>query len=202
MFKLIRLGLAAIIVLAIPVLVWARIGVGVGVGKIVADTSYKAGGVYQVTSLPVINTGDEAADYEATIEFQENVPQLRPDRAWFSFSPKTFHLEPGQMQAVKVIVTLPVKTAPGDYFCYLEGHPINKRAVSGTATIGVAAAAKLYFTITPANIFQGLYWRAITLFNRWLPWSWVILAMVVAAIIILVFRRFFTFEIGISTKKK
>ncbi len=201
MLKLSRLVLLFIVALIIPGSVLARIGVGVGVGKIVADTSFKAGGVYQVASLPVINTGDEAADYSTSIEFQEYVPQLRPERGWFEFSPETFHLEPGQVQNVKVILTLPVKTKPGDYFCYLEGHPVNKRVTNGNATIGVAAAAKLYFTITPANIFQGLYYRVVTIFNRYLPWSWVVLAVVVGAVLITVLRRFFTFEIGLSKKK-
>jgi len=192
--------LLAAVVLVVPA-AQARIGVGVGLGKVQIDQPFKAGGVYQLPALPVLNTGDEPAEYEVTVEFHENIPQLWPERDWFSFSPRTFHLEPGQIQSVKVTLTLPVKTRPGEYFNYLEGHPINKKVQSGGASIGVAAASKLYFSVSPANVWQGLYYRVATLFNRWLPWSWVVIGVVAAAVLISIFRRFFKFEFGLSRKK-
>jgi len=193
--------------LFLPVLALARIGVGVGIGKIVVDQPLKPGLIYILPSLPVLNTGDEPGEYGVSIEYhegQETNPQmgLKPQREWFSFEPATFHLEPGQVQQVQIKLTLPLKgVRPGNYFAYLEAHPIKKEA-AGQTTVGVAAAAKLYFTVKPANIFVGMYYRIASLFALYSPWSYVVLGVILAAILVLLFRQFFTFKIGISLKKK
>jgi len=202
-FTFLILGLAFFL----PVLVLARIGVGVGTGKIVVDQPLKPGLIYTLPSLVVLNTGDEPGEYGVSIEYhegQETNPEmgLKPAKEWLSFEPEKFHLEPGQAQQVKIKLSLPVKgVKPGQYFAYLEGHPV-KKDVAGQTTIGVAAAAKLYFRVAPANFFVGVYYRIASLFALYSPWSYVVLAIVVTAILIALFRRFFSFNIGISLKKK
>jgi len=190
--------LSLIISLAFPLVVLAGVGVGVNLGKIEIDEPLKPGGIYNFPSLGVINTGDEAGDYELEVTYHQDQPELRPAQEWFSFSPSSFHLEPGQSQSVAIKLTLPVKTKPGDYFAYLEAHPIIK-AGPGT-TIGVAAATKTYFSVMPANIWQAIIWRVSSFFTMYAPWTYVILAVVVAAIIIAIFKRFFAFQIGIRKK--
>lgn len=179
-------------------LVFAGIGVGVNLGKIEIDTPLKPGGIYNFPSIGVINTGDEPGEYELDATYHQDQPQLRPAREWFSFSPSSFHLEPGQSQNVAVKLNLPMKMKPGDYFCYLEAHPIIK-AGPGT-TIGVAAATKTYFSVIPANIWQAMYYKASSFLTIYAPWTYVVLAMVVAAIIISIFRKFFAFQLGIRRK--
>lgn len=187
--------LFAVLFLFVPIIVFGRIGVGVGLGKIQVDKPLKAGGIYDLPALPVLNTGDEPGEYGVSIEYHEGVPQIRPAREWFRFEPQSFHLEPGQVQNVKVILTLPTKVQPGDYFAYLEGHPV-KKSVAGQTSIGVAAAAKLYFTVAPANIFQGIYYRFISLYSRYHPWDTIVLAIIFAAILILLFRKRFKIQIA------
>ena len=176
----------------------ARIGVGVNLGKIEIDEPLKPGGIYNFPSIGVINTGDEPGDYEVAVTYHQDQPQLRPVQEWFSFSPSSFHLGPGQSQSVVIKLALPVKTKPGDYFAYLEAHPIIK-AVPGT-TIGVAAATKTYFSVIPANIWQAIYYKISSLMTIYAPWTYVVLAMVMAAILIVIFRKFFAFQIGIRKK--
>jgi hypothetical protein len=193
--------------LFLPVLVLARVGVGVGIGKIVVDQKLKPGLIYVLPSLPVLNTGDEPGDYGVSIEYhegQETNPQmgLKPKKEWFSFEPSQFHLEPGQAQQVQIKLTLPLKgVKPGNYFAYLEAHPIVKEK-AGQTRVGVAAAAKLYFTVAPANFLVGIYYRIASFFALYSPWSYVVLAIVVLAILIALFRRFFSVKIGISLRKK
>ena len=193
--------------LLLPILVLARIGVGVGIGKILVDQPLKPGLIYTLPSLPVLNTGDEAGEYGISIEYhegQETNPTmgLKPPKEWFSFEPASFHLEPGQVQQVQIKLTLPLKDVrPGNYFAYLEGHPV-KKEVTGQTSVGVAAAVKLYFKVAPANFFAGVYYRIISLFVLYSPWSYVCLAIVVVAILIGLFKKFFSFNIGISLKKK
>ena len=197
MKKLLKVSLLLIscLVLILPMVVFGRIGVGVGNGKIQIDKPLKAGGIYNLPPLPVLNTGDEPGEYGVSVEYQENVPQLRPAREWFHFEPQTFYLEPGQIQLVKITLTLPTKVQPGDYFAYLEGHPV-KKSVAGQTSIGVAAAAKLYFTVAPANIFQGIYYRVISLYSRYYPYDVIILAILFIVILISIFRKYFKFQIA------
>ncbi len=91
-----------------------------------------------------------------------------------------------------------MKMKPGDYFCYLEAHPIIK-AGPGT-TIGVAAATKTYFSVSPANIWQAMYYKTVSFFTIYAPWTYVVLAMVITAIIIVIFRKYFAFQVGIRRK--
>jgi len=174
----------------LPIAALARIGVGVGSGKIQIDKPLEAGGVYDLPALPVLNTGDEPGDYGVSVEYLEGVSQIRPAREWFNFEPQLFHLDPGKVQLVKVTLTLPAKTQPGDYFAYLEGHPI-KKSVTGQTSIGVAAAAKLYFTVAPSNIFQAIYYRVISLYSRYQPWDTIIFVILLIAVMIgLILKKF------------
>jgi hypothetical protein len=189
-----------LVVVFFPAGILARVGVGVNTGKIQVEKPLKAGVVYDLPFFTVLNTGDEPSDYEIGIEYYETQPQLKPPRAWFRFAPPTFPLDPGKGGKVAVQLVLPLKAQPGDYFAFLEARPIQKDLAGGGARIGVAAAAKLYFTVSPANIFQAIYYRISFLFGKYSPWSWVVLVIVIGAIIIALFRKFFKFQIGISKK--
>ena len=179
-------------------MVFASVGVGVNLGKIKIDEPLKPGGIYNFPSIGVINTGDEPGEYELEITYHQDQPESRPPQEWFSFNPQQFHLEPGASQSVAVKLTLPVKTKPGDYFAYLEAHPIIK-AGPGT-TIGVAAATKTYFTVVPANLWQAMIWRVSSFFATYAPWTYVVIAIVMGAIIITIIRKFFAFQVGIRRK--
>ena len=184
--------------LTLPFLAFAGVGVGVNLGKIEIDEPLRPGGIYNFPSIGVINTGDEPGEYEFAVTYHQDQPEQRPAEGWFVFSPSSFHLEPGQSQGVAVKLALPVKMKPGDYFAYLEAHPVIT-AGPGT-TIGIAAATKTYFTVEPANIWQAILWRVSTFFAVYAPWTYVVLAIVAGAVIITVFRRFFAFQIGIRRK--
>lgn len=185
-----------IAVLVLPLIVSARIGVGVGTGKIKIDEPLKPGNISVLPSITVFNTGDEPADYEVKISYLSSQPQLRPDEEWFSFNPSSFSLEPGQSQSVAIRLTLPVKAKPGDYLAYLEARPVVKPG-SGT-TLNVAAATKFYFTVVPANIWYAAFYRISYFFGTYAPWSWLILAIIFGAIILVFFRKFFVFQVGVK----
>ncbi len=183
--------------LFIPKLVSARIGVGIGSGKIKVETKLKPGIMYELPPLTVINTGDEASDYEVSVTYHQNQPEMAPAEEWFKFSPRRFNLEPGEAQVVAIRVDLPIKTIPGNYFAYLEGHPI-KSSQAGATTIGVAAAAKLYFTVLPANFITGVYYRAVSLWKMYQPWTNIIAAILSFFLIVFIFTRFFKINISLN----
>lgn len=191
--------MAILIALSIPVVALGRIGVGVGIGKIEIDKELNPGGIYDLPAMPVLNTGDEPGEYEVSVEYHEGVRELRPAREWFQFSPRTFHLEPGQARIVNVMLRLPPSAKPGPYFAYLEGHPA-KKSVSGQTSIGVAAAAKLYFTVASANLLQAMYYRTASIYASSQPWGGVLLAVFLGAIILVIIKRYLKIHIGISRK--
>ncbi|MFA5128106.1 MAG: hypothetical protein WC457_03860 [Patescibacteria group bacterium] len=197
--------IAAIVggILLLPIAAMASVGVGVGTGKIEVPEAMKAGLIYDLPSFAVINTGDEASEYGVSVEYNTTQPQKMPPREWLSFQPSTFYLEPGKAQLVQVRLTLPLKGAePGEYFAYLEGHPAKKASVAGETSVGVAAATKLYFSVAPANFFVGVYYRLTSLYKLYYPWSLVLLGAIAFVIVVLLIRKFFSFNIGISVKKK
>ncbi len=188
------------LLISVPQNAHATVGVGVGSGKIVLNEKLKPGGIYELPILPVLNTGDEPAEYGISIEYNEVQPQLKPNGEWFTFTPATFHLEPGKSQVVTVSLSVPLKTVPGDYFAYVEAHPI-KSDVAGVSSIGIAAASKLYFTVAPANFFEGIYYRALALTTKYAPWTYIGLGLIALILLVMLFKKFFHFKLAIGVKK-
>lgn len=185
----------ALVLLVLPFIVFAAVGVGVGTGKIELDEPLKPGLTYTIPPLTVINKGDEASDYTVSVEYRTVAPELKPAREWFNFEPAQFYLEPDQSQIVRIELKLPVKgVEPGDYFAFLQAQPV-KSDEPGMATIGVAAAAKLYFKVEPANIFQAIYYKLASWYGRYHPWNTIVLAIVFTAILIVIFKKKFKIQI-------
>jgi len=191
--------LLIIIGLLVALPLQAKIGVGVGLGKIQIDEPLKPGGIYKFPSVPVLNTGDEAGDYEMEVTFQHEQPELKPEADWFSFSPKTFHLEAGQSQTVAVSLVLPAKVSPGNYFAYLEAHPVQK---AEGVTIGIAAATKTYFTVQAGTVLGAFTERIKSFFTTYSPASFIILGVIVLIILIIIFRKYFALRFKIERKNK
>lgn len=179
----------------------ARIGVGVGTGKIQVEEVLKGGMSYQLPPLTVLNTGDESSDYEATVTYHQDQPELIPPEKWFDFSPSEFYLEPGEAQVVEIKLSLPIKATPGDHFAYLEGHPV-KKSQAGETSIGVAAAAKLYFTISPANFWQGIYYKIASFWKDNLPWTNLLAILLAVLVMGTLFRKFFKIQLEVKKKEQ
>ena len=173
----------------------AKVGVGMGAGEIRVDEPVKLGGIYELPSVRIFNTGDEVTTYGMGIAFHQDHHELRPAKGWFSFSPTTFTINPGESQEVRIVMTAPLTGKPGDYFAFIEGGPVPTNA-PGTS-IGVAVATKLYFTLIPANIFQAISFRISSFFEIYSPWSWGGLGLVVLIALVVIFRRFFSFNIAV-----
>lgn len=184
-----------------PTFTYAKIGVGVGTGKIQVEEKLKPGVIYHLPPLTILNTGDEASDYEALISYHEKQPQLMPPLSWFVFSPQKFHLSPGKVQVVDIKLNLPINAKPGDYFVYLEGQPVQK-VKSGETTIGIAAAAKLYFTIVPANILQGIYYKIVSFWQVYSPWPQRVFFGLLTILLIFLFKKFFNIQINLKKSKE
>lgn len=184
-----------------PTVVSARIGVGVGTGKIVVEDQLKPGIIYQLPLLTVLNTGDEPTTYGLSIEYHEDQPERRPSQEWFVFSPSGFSLDPGGVQQVEVTLNLPVRAAPGDYFAYLEAHP-RKSSDSGTTNINIAAAAKLSFTVVPANVLSAMYYRGVSFWQVYAPWPRRAAIGILAVITVFIVRRYLNIDVSLRNRER
>lgn len=186
--------------LLLPQNTLAKIGVGVGTGKIVLDEPLDPGTLYELPSITVLNTGDETGEYELDITYHEQQTQMRPDRSWMSYSPEKFDLAPGEVKEVSVRLALPVKTTPGDYFAYLEARPVATVSNEGGAVIGIAAASKLYFTVAPANIFQAIGYRIASYWRVFSPFPQIIVATLVILSLLKLASRFISLNVSLKPK--
>lgn len=186
----------------IPLGVLAKIGVGVGTGKIEVNQKLKGGLIYTLPSLIVLNTGDEPSDYSVSLKQRDSQGELKPSDAWFTFKPDVFTLEAGESQVVDIKLSLPIKgVIPGNYFTFLSASPVAKAEMGGTS-LGIAAASKLYFTIAPSNVIVGVYYRVISLVKMYTPWSYILLVIIFGSLFITFFKRHFSLDIGINVKRK
>lgn len=186
-----------LLIFLFPTSVLGTMGVGVGTGKIQIDENLKPGTIYNFPPFTIINTGDQPSYYEAGISYHEKQSQLMPDKSWFIFSPQRFYLDPGKDQVVTVKLRLPITARPGDYFAYLEGYP-TKKSQQGETNIGIAAAAKLYFTVVPANIFYGMYYRLASIWRDYSPWSERIAIGIGVLIFYFIIKKYFHIKVGLK----
>lgn len=186
---------------AIPSTVLASIGVGVSTGKIQVTENLYPGTIYSLPNLTVINTGDEPSDYAVGISYMEKQPELKPDVKWFTFSPEKFHLDPGKAQVVTIKLSLPLNAVPGDYFTFVEGFP-SKNDNSGGTTVGIAAAAKLYFTVKPANILSGIYYRGLSLYKLYSPWPQRAAIVLAVIVLYLLAKKYLNVQVGLKKENK
>lgn len=193
--RCLRLVLVALFLLATPLCIEAKVGVGMGAGEIRVQEDIKLGGLYELPSVRIFNTGDEVTTYTMNVAYHQDRHELRPGKDWFSFSPREFTLEPNQSQEVRVSMSIPLQGKPGDYFAFIESGPISKNE-AGTS-VGIAVATKLFFTVIPANIFQAIGFRVETFFEIYSPWSWIVVGVVGFIVLVVVLRRFISFNISV-----
>ncbi len=179
----------------------ARIGVGVATGKIVVDQPLKPGQIYALPPFTVVNTGDEESGYKVDISYHQDQSELRPPKEWLAFSPKNFNLKPGESRIVDVKLHLPVNAEPGEYFIYLEGQP-DRETGDGRTQVGIAAASKMYFTVEPANLWWGIYYKVLSIWNVYAPWPKYAAIAIILLGVVLILRRFLNIKIDVKSKRK
>ena len=178
---------------------FAKIGVGVGLGKVQIDEALSPGGIYNLPSLPVLNTGDEDGIYEVEVTYLSEQEQMRPASEWFSFSPQSFPLTAGASQLVDISLTLPVDARPGDYFAFLEAHPV---AEGEGVTIGVAAATKLNFTIEPKGVLGAAIERIRSLIEANRPVAYALGGLAALLIVYSLGKRYLDVKVGLKKPKE
>ncbi len=178
---------------------WARLGVGVNVGNIEVNEPLLSGGIYDIATMSVINTGNETSDYGLGVSYRDKQKEMKPPVEWFRFSPERFELKPGRQKPVEISLIVPVNAKAGDYFALVEGHPI---ADEKGLNIGIAAAAKINFTVESSSLFWSIVNRLTTWFTNNSPYSYIIAGVSLLAIVILIIRHYIKLSFKIERKGK
>jgi len=188
-------------ILFLPTLiVFGKVGVGVGAGEVRLTEPVHPGGIYTMPALRIFNTGDERTTYKMNVAFHQDHLELRPKLDWFIFDPMVFTLNGGESQEIGISMTVPVTAEPGDYFAFIESGPTTATASSSGTSVGVAVATKLFFYVEPANLWKGIIYRVTSFLEIYSPWSYVGLAVMLFAIFVALFARFFSFNVALKKK--
>ncbi len=169
----------------------AQEGVGVNVGSIEVDEPIAPGGTYRLPSIGVINTGHDPGTYSLRITYLSGQPEMEPAEDWFRFSPDLFVLEPDEAQSVIVSIQLPLTARPGDYFAFVEAFPVRETEEGGGASVGIAAATKLSFTVEQSNVFNASALWVYHRFQDTSPFSYIGIGLLAAAL-----AAFLLFRVG------
>lgn len=177
----------------------ATIGVGISPGKIIVKDSLVSGLSYKVPSVAVINTGDEPKEYRVRIAYQDKQGEEKPPSSWFLLNPRRMKLVPRQSQVVEVSLRIPRKAKPGDYFAYIEAYPFIR--ARGGASVGIAAATKLYFTTESRTLLLVLYYRLRDFVLGTAPGSYIALGVAGVAALIVIFRKFISVSFTLKRRE-
>ena len=199
LFNLVAVMLVSVIILCAGAsYALAQAGVGISPGKITVDEPLFPGSYYKLPSVQVVNTGTTASQYEVVLASMAEQEKLQPTAGFISFSPESFHLEPGASQTVSLTMNIPARAQPGDYLAYIEAHPASLGA--GGTSVGIAVATKLYFTIKPANIVVGIAYSIACFFTSTAPVSYIVLGIRVLGVIIFFLRKVIKLEVRVGQK--
>jgi hypothetical protein len=187
--------MAVCIVGALAAPATADTGVGVDLAEINIDEILAAGNIYNLPAVGVINTGDRIADYEVEITYMSEQEEMTPSAGWFRFDPQRFSLEAGTSKKISISLHIPEDASAGQYFALIEAHPVVEGGTG--ATIGIAAATKLRFSVSRDIPVLSAIAR---FFREHAPYSYIGLGLIVAVIVVLLLRRFFRFRFGVERR--
>ncbi len=196
-YLLIASAFLILIITSTPAL--AKVGVGINLGKIKVNQPLYAGGRYSLAKMSVINTGSESGEYKLSISYLEGQKKLKPEAEWFKFSPEIFFLKPGEAKQVEIDILLPLNAEAGQYFAFVEGQPVSKK--KGMA-IGVAAAAKLTFSVRSSSLFWSIINRLKAIILSTAPYSYILFGLLALVLVLIILRRYVTVSIRKRDTKK
>lgn len=180
----------------IPVISFGKTGVGLNTSDIKIEETIKPGGIYTLSSLQVKNTGDAETKYAMSVIHHEGQEQLMVPPEWVKFTPETFTLRGGESRFIEVELNIPFSAEAGDYRAYLESRVVRDKG------IGVAAAAKLSFSVDEGTFAQALMSRMLTRLDYYKPWTYILLWVFVASVPLAIIKRKFEFKLNIKSKKR
>jgi hypothetical protein len=155
---LLALPLALSLTLAIPAVAAASIGVGIQVGPVRLAQLAHAGQTYDLPPVYVVNTGTQKETVRLAVQRLSSGTGRAVPRAWFRVTGQDVTLAAHQSARLPAQITVPADAKLGRYSSDVVVHGSASLSAGG-ASLGVAAATKLLFTVgrpVPAGFWSGL----------------------------------------------
>jgi hypothetical protein len=152
------LPMAGFLLLAFPAAAAASIGVGIQVGPVRLAGIAHAGQTYDLPPVYVVNTGTEPETVRLDVQRLSKGTGRDVPKAWFKPGQTDVHLDARQSATIPVQLVVPADAKLGPYFSDVVAHG-SASIEAGQATLGVAAATKLQFTVgkaVPAGFWSRL----------------------------------------------
>ena len=152
------LPMAGFLLLAFPVAAAASIGIGIQVGPVRLAGIAHAGQTYDLPPVFVVNTGTEPETVRLEVQRLSKGTGRDVPKSWFRPGQTDVHLDAKQSATIPVQIVVPADAKPGPYFSDVVAHG-SASIEAGQATLGVAAATKLQFTVgkaVPAGFWSRL----------------------------------------------
>jgi hypothetical protein len=152
------LPMAGFLVLAFPAAAAASIGVGIQVGPVRLAGIAHAGQTYDLPPVYVVNTGTEPETVRLEVQRLSRGTGRDVPKSWFKPGQTDVHLDPKQSATIPAQLVVPADATLGPYFSDVVAHG-SASIEAGQATLGVAAATKLQFTVgkaVPAGFWSSL----------------------------------------------
>ena len=158
------LPMAGFLLLAFPAVASAitaganSIGVGIQVGPVRLAGIAHAGQTYDLPPVYVVNTGTEPETVRLDVQRLSKGAGRDVPKSWFKPGQTDVHLDARQSATIPVQLVVPADAKPGPYFSDVVAHG-SASIEAGAASLGVAAATKLQFTVgkaVPAGFWSRL----------------------------------------------
>lgn len=184
--------IAAASTLLVPGAAQAARGVALDLGRLDIAQKLTPGGGYRLPPLGVRNPGDEVTSYRIVVSHVQGQDGKPIPQDWVRVEPAELTLKPGKTTKVVARLSLPTGADPGDYEGLLAAQIVTK---GKGAQVGAAAAAKLTFSVE-ASTWLGAQWHRLrTFLSGHEPWTWLIPALLAAALLGMQLRRRFALQV-------
>jgi hypothetical protein len=168
-------------------------GVALDLGRLDIAQTLTPGGGYRLPPIGVRNPGDEVTGYKLVVSHVQGQEGKPIPEDWVRFEPTELTLKPGKTEKVQARLSLPTGADPGDYEGLLAAQIVTK---GSGAQVGAAAAAKLTFSVESSTLLGAWWYRIRTFLSGHQPWTWLIPAILAAALLATQLRRRFSVQIA------
>lgn len=170
---------AVAVLVSLPVAASASIGVGIQAGPVRLGSVAEPGRSYDLPPVYVVDTGTEPESVHLVVKRLSHGPGRDVPPSWIQVSGSDVKLDAHQSARIPVKLVIPGDAKPGAYLSDVVAHG-SAGLDAGQATLAVAAATKLQFTVGTDPAPSGLLSGPVTT----VAWVAALIALLIIAVLI------------------
>ncbi|MEP7024253.1 MAG: hypothetical protein ABJB47_10725 [Actinomycetota bacterium] len=171
---------AVAMLIGFPLAASASIGVGIQAGPVRLGAVAQPGQTYDLPPVYVVDTGTEPETVRLAVARLSRGRGRTVPPSWIKVSGPPVRLDAHQSAKIPVQLVVPSDAKPGAYFSDIVVHG-SAGLTAGQASLAVAAATKLQFTVGRRAASAGLFGG----FPDALAWAAAVLVLIAVAVLVL-----------------